>query len=175
MTVIDTSAAEGHTRMTDDLVAASEAHRVGADEEIDGVSAPSTWDGVMAARHGVRRVVAQLDGAHLAAVERLRYRTQGAALVLPRRGARGVTRMLGVDPCLQRGADLLEGLPTRHWDQVLPAYVPTSTLYAALVVPFARPAEASLERVMSHHRGEAWTHDTWRADEIGRASCRERV
>ena len=73
--VIDTSTAKGHTRMTDDLVAASEAHRVGADEEIDGVSAPSTRDGVVAARHGVRRVVAQLDCAHLAAVEGLRYRT----------------------------------------------------------------------------------------------------
>ena len=71
MPIVDASAAEGSPRMADDFVAVREAHRVGADEEIDGVPAPAARDRVRAAGDGMRGVMTQLNGAHLPPVEGL--------------------------------------------------------------------------------------------------------
>src|SRR4051794_12398384 len=104
MPIIDALPAEWDAWVTDDFVAETKADGVRAHEEIDDMPAPSAGNGIRAASNGVRRVVTELDGAYLSAVEGLGDCPERSALALPCRSAHGVTRMLRIDSRLERRA-----------------------------------------------------------------------
>jgi hypothetical protein len=70
MSIVDALAAERNARIADDFIAKTKAYGVGSDEEIGGVTAPSAWYRVDGTADGMRGMMAELDGAHLASVER---------------------------------------------------------------------------------------------------------